>query len=223
MLTAITLVVRLSPLGPAFNDLFANPNSAEATVFVFLVLPVLLSFARFESSASRATPGKLRIGLTVVDQQGARISFARAVLRNALKLVPWEVAHASIWRIPGGFAGGLRAGLPAGVQVGLIAVYVIAGVYAVSLLITPQGRTLYDVLSGTVVEDEPGRRLSGDPERVRGRVYHQPSANTSKAAVIWVKTRPDRSLCSLRLHDADQSQSCSGCHCGDNHIFATVK
>ena len=43
-------------------------------------------FAFFESSKYRATPGKLAMGLVVVDEQGRRLSLQRALLRAIGKL-----------------------------------------------------------------------------------------------------------------------------------------
>jgi len=42
-------------------------------------------YALFESSGSRATPGKMLLSLWVVDAEGEQISFSRATLRHVLK------------------------------------------------------------------------------------------------------------------------------------------
>jgi uncharacterized RDD family membrane protein YckC len=152
ILIGIGLLIRQSPLAPGWGALFADANRAEATAFVLLVLPVIAYFALFESSARQATPGKHRLRLTVATLDGDRVGIGRAALRNLLKFIPWELAHASIWRIPGLFSGRFpTASLPLGVQAGLILVYVIGGVYAISLLVTPRRQTIYDLLTGTVV------------------------------------------------------------------------
>ena len=51
------------------------------------LLGVWLGAAWFESSAWQATPGKRLFGLTVTDECGRRISFARAIGRNLVKLM----------------------------------------------------------------------------------------------------------------------------------------
>jgi uncharacterized RDD family membrane protein YckC len=47
----------------------------------------LLYYAWFESSRYQATPGKLAVGMIVVDLEGNRISFRKALVRNLSKIV----------------------------------------------------------------------------------------------------------------------------------------
>lgn len=83
------------------------PLALMTSVGSFLVFPVLavfggfigfgamffwifvdwIYFASFESSVRGATPGKRFMGLRVTDMQGNRISFARATLRYAGKIL----------------------------------------------------------------------------------------------------------------------------------------
>jgi uncharacterized RDD family membrane protein YckC len=101
LLVGVGALIRLTPLCADFGALFANPASAELTSFILLVLPVLLYFALMESSRWQATIGKRVVGLRVMTMGGGRVGFPRSLLRNALKLIPWELAHACLWRIPG--------------------------------------------------------------------------------------------------------------------------
>lgn len=48
---------------------------------------VWLYFAKFESSQHEATPGKLILGIKVVDEDGRRISFAKATIRYFAKFI----------------------------------------------------------------------------------------------------------------------------------------
>jgi uncharacterized RDD family membrane protein YckC len=149
LLVALGVLLSLTPLGPGFRALFADPNSAELTAFALLVLPVLLYFALFESSRWQATWGKRVCGLRVMTVKGAPVSFPRALARNALKLLPWELTHACLWRIPGWpFAPETP---PLWVNVGLIFVWVIVAIYALSLVASSTGQTLYDRLGGVQV------------------------------------------------------------------------
>lgn len=61
----------------------------RATVLEIAVNNVIqwLYFAGFESSANRATPGKMAIGIQVCDEYGDRISFWRATGRHFGKLL----------------------------------------------------------------------------------------------------------------------------------------
>lgn len=145
-LVVVSVAIARTGAGPGFRALFSNPNSAELTAFLLLVLPVLLYFAVFESSRWQATWGKRVVGLGVVATAGAQVSFLRALWRNALKLIPWELTHACLWRIPGWpFA---PATPPLWITVGLILVWVVVAVYIFSLVFSRTGQTLYDWLAG---------------------------------------------------------------------------
>lgn len=148
-LVGLSVAIAQTGAGPGFRALFSNPNSAELTAFLLLVLPVLLYFAVFESSRWQATWGKRVLGLRVVTTSGARVSFLRALWRNALKLIPWELTHACLWRIPGWpFAPETP---PLWITVGLILVWVVVAVYVLSLVFSRTGQTLYDWLAGVRV------------------------------------------------------------------------
>src|SRR5690242_14004509 len=78
VLVGVSLALARTAAGPGFRALFSDPNSAELTAFLLLVLPVLLYFAIFEASPWQATWGKRVMGLRVVTTTGARVGFARA-------------------------------------------------------------------------------------------------------------------------------------------------
>jgi uncharacterized RDD family membrane protein YckC len=146
VLVILGVVVARTPAGPGFRALFDDPNSAEATAFLLLVVPVLLYFAIFESSRWQATWGKRVLGLREVTTSDERAGFLRALWRNALKLLPWELTHACLWRIPGWPFDPQTP--PLWINVGLILVWVIVVVYVASLLFSRTGQTLYDHLAG---------------------------------------------------------------------------
>ncbi len=146
VLVIVGVVIARTPAGPGFRALFANPNSAEATAFLLLVVPVLLYFAIFESSPWQATWGKRVLRLRATTTSGVRAGFLRALWRNALKLLPWELTHACLWRIPGWPFDPQTP--PLWIDVGLILVWVIVAVYVLSLLFSRTGQTLYDHLAG---------------------------------------------------------------------------
>jgi uncharacterized RDD family membrane protein YckC len=146
VLVILGVVIARTPAGPGFRALFDDPNSAEATAFLLLVVPVLLYFAIFESSRWQATWGKRVLGLREVTTSDERAGFLRALWRNALKLLPWELTHACLWRIPGWPFDPQTP--PLWINIGLILVWVIVVVYVVSLLFSRTGQTLYDHLAG---------------------------------------------------------------------------
>jgi len=70
-----------------------NPWQAQGIGFLTMTLPVTLYFALCESSAMRASLGKRALGLIVSRETGERLVFRSALLRNAIKFVPWEFGH----------------------------------------------------------------------------------------------------------------------------------
>lgn len=150
LLVALSVVIAQTPAGPGFRALFSDPNSAELTAFLLLVAPVLLYFAVFESSRWQATWGKRVLGLRVVTTSNSPVAFLRALWRNVLKLIPWELTHACLWRIPGWPLAPETP--PLWISVGLALVWVIVAVYVVSLVLSRDGQTLYDRLAGVRVE-----------------------------------------------------------------------
>ena len=116
------------------------------------VVPVTVGLTLLESSAREASVGKRTRHLRVVDAfTGSRVSFRRSILRNTLKIgVPWTIGHAAVFSIVQASGSG-----PVPVSVWLLTVvaYVLPIMYVVSLFVG-QGRTPYDLVSGTVVIPE---------------------------------------------------------------------
>ena len=141
VLTVLGLVVRslLPDPGPV------PPIAADAVAFVLSVLPVWAYLTVTESGRRQATLGKRRAGLAVADRDGGRAGAGRVAVRNAVKLLPWQLAHVSVARV--------IAGVDAPVTV--------AVTYALSLLIPavsigiawrdPAHRALHDLVAGTRV------------------------------------------------------------------------
>jgi uncharacterized RDD family membrane protein YckC len=55
--------------------------------YILCGLIALFYFAWFESSRFQATPGKLAVGMIVIDLDGKRISFGKAILRTLSKIL----------------------------------------------------------------------------------------------------------------------------------------
>ena len=70
-----------------------NPWTAQLIGLLTMTVPVTLYFALAESSAWQASLGKRLLGLVVASETGERLSFGPALLRNAIKFVPWEFGH----------------------------------------------------------------------------------------------------------------------------------
>jgi hypothetical protein len=117
--------------------------------FGALALPVTIGLALLESSPRRASIGKRIRRLAVVRATtGARVSFRRALGRNALKVaLPWTIGHIAVY--------GIVSSAPAGSVPPLIAAitalaYAVPILWVVSLFIGA-GVTPYDRVCGTSV------------------------------------------------------------------------
>jgi uncharacterized RDD family membrane protein YckC len=120
----------------------------HAAGFVTLTLPVVLYFALWEASPWQATPGKRALRLRVVTEAGGRrVPPGRALLRAAVKLAPWELAHTALWHTPGWPA---RPEPTALTVVGSGAALLLAAWYVLCLFVGAR-RPPYDRAAGTRV------------------------------------------------------------------------
>ena len=62
-------------------------------------LPTWTYFTLSDSSARGATAGKRLLGLSVVRVDGGRVELGRALGRTAIKLLPWETVHVSLFAL----------------------------------------------------------------------------------------------------------------------------
>jgi uncharacterized RDD family membrane protein YckC len=155
-LTVLGLLVR--PLLPEPGE-HPAPLAYDAVALVFSVLPVWLYLTSTEAGAHQATWGKRRLGLEVVRGDGGRPGRTRVAVRNAVKLLPWQLAHMSVSRV----------------VLGVDAPVVVGTTYALSLLLPAASiamawrdgahRALHDRVAGTrVVQRErvrPGAAGAG--------------------------------------------------------------
>src|SRR5690606_34262473 len=116
------------------------------TGFLFITLPVYLYFAVCEGSKSHATWGKRKMGIVVTGIYGDSIGLGSSLYRSALKFIPWELAHFTIWHmvIPSKYSNSLIYTL-------LAIVYGLAFIYLISPLWNKNNQTVYDFFTGTVI------------------------------------------------------------------------
>lgn len=81
-------VVMIGAIGASVNS---NSDSATGLLFllyfpVFFVLAILY-FALMESSRTQGSLGKMAVGMKVVDMEGNRISFGKAIVRQIGKII----------------------------------------------------------------------------------------------------------------------------------------
>ncbi len=133
--------------GFPFNLLKTGPQ-IELWVLLTLSLPAWLYFSLLESSARGATLGKRLLRLRVVSLSADRISFGRALLRTAVKLLPWELTHLSVL-LPTPL---LDPAAPPRTPYGLIAVYGLLGIYLAAVLVEKNRRSVDDLIAGTIIK-----------------------------------------------------------------------
>jgi uncharacterized RDD family membrane protein YckC len=148
LLTAASFALRASPLRAGFDGALSRPATAEVLGFLLLTLPVVLYFAIYEASPREATLGKRALGLEVVRLDGYRLSIWRALLREAVRFLPWELSHALLWRVA---LSADRRVLPFWIAVGYGVVYALVLLYLATLFFGSQHRTVYDRLAGSIV------------------------------------------------------------------------
>ena len=130
-----------------------NPILADLMAFVTLILPVILYFTYQESSSKQSTWGKRKANIRVVDVNGDRLTRGQAFVRSLGKMIPWQIAHTSLFHIPG-WPLAVTMPHPAAIT-GFICVYILVGFYIAAVFISKKHRTLYDWLSGSyVIVDE---------------------------------------------------------------------
>lgn len=143
-----------------------NPFLADLMAFITLILPVILYFTLQECSPKQATWGKKKVGIRVVNTNSGTLTKKQALLRSLVKLLPWQIAHTSIFQM-GGFTFASVEPSPI-VIAGLILVYLIVGIYIASVLFMKTHRSPYDWISGAyviVTEQVPplNRRVDAPP------------------------------------------------------------
>lgn len=126
-----------------------NPFLADLMAFITLILPVSMYFTLQEGSHKQATWGKKKVGIRVVNASGRPLTRKQALLRSLIKLLPWQLAHTSIFQM-GGFTFTSIKPSPVATT-GLILVYLLVGIYIVSALVSIKHRTPYDWLTGAYV------------------------------------------------------------------------
>jgi uncharacterized RDD family membrane protein YckC len=109
------------------------------------VLPVGAYLAATEAGRHRASLGKRWQGLQVVAADGGPIGWRRAVVRTAVKLLPWQLAHLAVSRWMTGVD-------PSPTILAAYGASMVLAVGSVAVALRdPQGRALHDLAAGTRV------------------------------------------------------------------------
>jgi uncharacterized RDD family membrane protein YckC len=141
LVAAIGIPLYVAGLAGQWSVVTTNVVSALVTA-----MPLTIFLAALESGQRQASVGKRVLGLKVVAaRDGGRLSFASALLRNALKVaVPWTIGHAAAIALVGSTT------VTPGLVTLTAAAYVLPLVYGVTLFVR-EGRTPYDRAAGARV------------------------------------------------------------------------
>jgi len=145
----LVLLTLVAVFIPSTTRVFQTPATGQAIGILVLTLPVVLYFSLWEGSRYEATPGKRAVGIAVVRSSREPLSRSRGLVRNGLKLAPWELAHTFIWRIPGWPQP--TGELPTWIVAGFIAVWLLVLLNLVLAWKSPTGQTAYDWVADSVV------------------------------------------------------------------------
>ena len=127
------------------NPLPADGGLAHLVAFAMSVLPAWLYLSVGEAGAAHATWGKRRMGLHVTRRGGGTPGVPRVIVRNAIKLLPWQLAHLGVAPlIADPEAGGLAVWLSLG------AAYALVGVTVGLVLLRRDRAALHDLVAGTL-------------------------------------------------------------------------
>jgi uncharacterized RDD family membrane protein YckC len=130
-----------------YAALFRRPATVDAAQFATGVLPVALYLAAGEAGRAHATRGKRAAGLVVLGRDGLPPGRRRILVRTAVKLLPWQLAHLAVTRAAG--VGVARSPKLAGAGFGVA--LATAGVSVGLAASRPDGRALHDLAAGTRV------------------------------------------------------------------------
>ena len=126
-----------------------DPVTGELTGFITLTFPVILYFTLSENSRYEATVGKRKFQLYVTKKDKGKAGFMNLLVRNCIKFLPWELAHFFIYRLINFTSA--EEQVPGYILTGLIASQALAIIYLLFILFTKNNRSLYELISGTMV------------------------------------------------------------------------
>ncbi len=150
-LDIVLLFAILAPLGFLLGPLLGSIPETGPEIWRRLLLnfslPTWLYFILFEGSPRGATLGKRLLRLQVRRLDGRALGIGPALRRTALKLLPWELLHLSIF--------GLSAqpgDLDLIQSLGLAVAFLLWGLYLVSAVTSGGRRARYDDWIGSQIQ-----------------------------------------------------------------------
>lgn len=128
----------------------ANGLNMEIYVLTSISFPVWIYFSLLDSHLAKGTLGKriLKLSVTKADSSG-KISFPKSFLRTILKLLPWEIAHLGV-----NFPTPMYFDANPELRVLPILGMALLMINTISMLISRNGQTLYDLAINTEVTEK---------------------------------------------------------------------
>jgi uncharacterized RDD family membrane protein YckC len=159
-LDILMLFLVLAPVGQLMRLAVGWPTTSPTGQELWLAavlnfsLPTWTYFVLSDRSPRGTTVGKRLLGLHVVHVTGGRIGTATALVRTALKLLPWEMVHLSAFALAGHMPGQV---------IGLTIANGLAVVYFVVAACTGGRRSVHDYVAATEVSPVAGLTKSLHP------------------------------------------------------------
>lgn len=121
-----------------------HPIKGQLVGFFTLTLPVIVYCILSEAGARHATLGKRMMKIEIT---GTPLRTGEIILRNSIKFIPWELAHAGVLWI--NYID--TPDTPLWIWLLLIVPQVLMVIYFMSVVATKGSRSLYDIVAGTRV------------------------------------------------------------------------
>ena len=132
----------LRPVNPAIAN--PIPPVLQWWVFATVTVPIWLIFSWREYTAG-ATPIAGYLGLRVRTTAGNPLTLGTALMRNAVKLVPFELNHVALLSHAGPSGPGRVS------AAGTAAVWALVAVYVGAVVLSSKRQSIHDIVAGTVV------------------------------------------------------------------------
>lgn len=124
--------------------LFGSWPRAQVLGLIIVTIPLYIYFVVMETR-SGATIGKRVTGLRVEDLSGQTPPLKKSLLRNLVKLLPWELGHAGTWIVA-------LTGEQIGMVISILAQVLVLG-WIATALVTKGKSSLWDKVAGTMIVD----------------------------------------------------------------------
>lgn len=151
----LLLFVVLAPLGFLIQQLLGikptNGSGVAVTLLWNFSLPAWSYFTLSDCSDRGSTPGKRLLGIRLRSRSHQGISFGRALLRTAVKLLPWELAHIAAFALSADLSQ-----FSASQSIGIGLANVLWLTYLLVAVITKGKRSIHDFVAGTEVQQNGG-------------------------------------------------------------------